>query len=230
MRGRGDCLGNDYNIWVGGYPRSANTFVTAALRLANPQTCVATHWHIPAFIIRGLRLNKPGILLIREPLDAALSWAIFWHGRVKLEHWLDYYVDFHSALLPYQGQLFVAGFEEATSNFEVMVGRFNKKFGTEIVACAVDGFSRERCFDYVEDWFREPDGTLDEFKVPRPSMQRNRLKGKLLEDLRHSSRLGEKLKKAQEIYNKFCPKTQESTLRETLKGGTANEGAAGMPV
>src|SRR2546423_5800456 len=86
LRNRGDCLADDFDIWIGGYPRSANSFATAVFKLGNPKVRVATHLHIPTFIINALRLNKPGVLLVRKPIDAAVSWAIFWEGQMKLEH------------------------------------------------------------------------------------------------------------------------------------------------
>ncbi len=116
MRGRGDCADGDFDAWIGGYPRSANSFTTAALRLSNPTLRVATHRHIPPLIISAVRAKKPGILLIRQPKDAAVSWTIFWEGRWRLEEALDYYVDFHRALLPFRRELLVAGFDEVTQD------------------------------------------------------------------------------------------------------------------
>ena len=202
-RGRGDCLQNDFDVWIGGYPRSSNSFATAALRLGNPQLRVATHWHIPAFIINAVRKQKPGILLLRQPIDAALSWALFWEGNVTVDQALDYYLDFHQTLVPVRPKLFVASFEEITGGFESVLQRFNQKFGTSLAGLSSDDASLNRSLSYLEDWFRSPDGTVNEFRVPRPSNKRMELKKNLLEQIQKSSRTIQKLDKANEVYARF---------------------------
>lgn len=209
LRGRGDCAEKGFDLWVGGYPRSANSFVTAALRLANPEVRVATHWHIPTFIINAVRKHKPGIFLVREPTDAALSWAIFWEGRRTIEYTLEYYLDFHRALLPYRDELFIASFDEATGHFEQLLRRFNSRFGTAYISLAVDQSSLNRCVTCVEDWFRAPDGSVNEFTVPRPSPMRAELKAKLFQELRSSPGLLRKLAVANDLYKSFSS-TQNS--------------------
>src|SRR5438105_4275553 len=67
-----DCLQNGFDVWMGGFPRSANTFAVAAFKLANPTVQLATHFHVPPFIIHGLRCGKPGFFLIRQPEEAVI--------------------------------------------------------------------------------------------------------------------------------------------------------------
>jgi hypothetical protein len=186
----------------------------ASFKLSNPALNVVTHWHIPAFVINALRLKKPGILLIRQPLDAALSWAIFWEGRMRVEDALDYYADFHRTLLPHRRKLFVATFAEATGRFEDLLDRFNDKFGTKCLALPPGNGNLNRCVSYVEDLFRAPDGSLNEFTVPRPSPQRAKLKAELLEQMGNSPRLLRKLAAADELYTVF-------------RGGSANNDSLG---
>src|SRR5258708_33833668 len=83
LRGHGDCLQNDWDVWLGGYPRSANTFATAAFKLANPNVPFASHFHVPPFIIHGLQLGSQGILLISRPIDAAVPWTLFLDGQIR---------------------------------------------------------------------------------------------------------------------------------------------------
>jgi hypothetical protein len=210
LRRRGDCLGNQFDIWVGGYPRSANSFATAMLKLSNPGLQVATHWHIPAFIINAVRSKRPGILLVRQPKDAVTSWTIFWEGRWSIEEAIDYYVDFHEALLDCRDQLFIASFDEATRDFESVVKRFNRTFQTNYTFCAnaVTGTS-QTCVSYLENWFRCPDGSINECKVPRPSARRETMKTKLVQELTASPGLIGKLSAAEELYQEFFQTAEE---------------------
>ena len=85
-------------------------------------------------MIQAVRDGKPGMLMLRKPEDATLSWAIFWRDHVG--DCLDYYVDFHRPLLPYLSSLFIAPFEEVTSRFDAVVSRFNRTFATRFEAIA----------------------------------------------------------------------------------------------
>jgi hypothetical protein len=203
LRNRGDCANAQFAVWIGGYPRSANSFATAALRLGNPGVRIATHWHIPTFIINAARAGIPGMLLLRRPAEAVVSWTIFWEGRIELEDALDYYLDFHRALLPFCSHLFVASFEEVTRDFNTVLGQFNQRFGTFYLGLPKDEVTANRCTSYIEDWFRSPDGSVNEFRVPRPSTKRAKLKIGLTEQLRESRKPSEALVKAEQIYKQL---------------------------
>jgi hypothetical protein len=210
LRNRGDCVKRDIDVWIGGYPRSSNSFAAAAFALSNPGVRVARHWHIPAFIIHAVRSGTPGIFLVREPANSVVSWTIFWQGRWNLEDALDYYVDFHRALLPYRLQLFIASFEEVTNRFDLVVQNCNARFGTSFAALAPSDCTSDRCFSLVEDWFRGPDGSVDELVVARPSDHRAGLKAKLVEDLRNSPKLARKLAAAEQMYSNFSGERKNS--------------------
>jgi len=98
-RGRGDCWQRDFDVWIGGFPRSANTFAAEAFQMVNPQVRLASHHHVPVFIIAWLEMHKPGMFLIREPEAAVASWAVVWQGH--LPESLDYYIDYHRTLMTY---------------------------------------------------------------------------------------------------------------------------------
>ena len=204
VRGHGDCMKDGFDFWMGGYPRSANTFALASFKLANPDVHVASHFHIPTFIIHGVQTRKPGLFLIRHPIDSVVSWTIFWEGRVKLEHSLDYYLDFHRPLLAFRKNLFVARFEDAIADFTGVLRKLNARFGTKYSALPKESGSTRRCLKYVEDCMRGADGTVNEFMVARPSPRRAALKPALVEELKSSRRLARKMESANKLYTLFC--------------------------
>jgi hypothetical protein len=94
---KGNLLQPGFELYISGFPRSGNTFALKAFLLANPHTPVRSHRHIPTFVIHSIRRDMRGMVLIRNPVDAATSWAIFTRSPLKLA--LQYYQDYYSALL-----------------------------------------------------------------------------------------------------------------------------------
>ena len=203
LRDRGDCIKRGFDVWFGGYPRSANTHCVAAFTLANPTVPIASHWHIPAFIIHALALGKPGIFLIRRPVDPVISWTIFFQGQLTLRDSLQYYIDFHRAMLPYREQLFVSPFDSIIHHFPSVLQAFNLRFGTNYAAPAPSQQTADDCLARVEDWLRAPDGSINEFIVSRPSSKRAAIKADLLETLQESPSLRRKLKVADALFEQF---------------------------
>ncbi len=175
----------------------------AALKLANPNIPLASHFHLPPFIIRGLQLGKPGILLIRPPIDAAVSWTIYWEGQIRLEDALDYYLDFHHALLPFRAGLFVATFDQVTQDFPQVIQRFNRCFTTDYASLRSDDAAVHRCFCFAEERARSGDGSINEFTVSRPSAHRSGMKSNLIESIQASATLVRKLEAANRLYAVF---------------------------
>ena len=213
VRNRGDCMQRGFEVWFGGYPRSANTFCVAQFKLANPGVPIASHWHIPAFIIHALDLQKPGIFLIRRPVDSIISWTIFWDGHLRLRDSLEYYLDFHHAMLPYRDKLFMAPFDRAICDFQSLLRAFNLRFGTNYAAPEPGHKTREDCLAQVENWLRAPDGSVNELMVSRPSPKRAAIKAQLTDTLRNSPALCRKLEMADELYDVFTEgiETRSST-------------------
>jgi hypothetical protein len=203
LRNRGDCLENGFDVWFGGYPRSANTYCVAAFKLANPAVPIASHWHIPAFIIHALDLGKPGIFLIRRPVDPVISWTIFFQGQLTLQDSLQYYIDFHRAMLPYREKLFISPFDLTISHFQKVLQAFNLRFGTNYTSPTLSQKTSDDCLARVEDWLRAPDGSINELIVSRPSPKRAAIKASMLETLRESPSLSRKLKMADTLFEEF---------------------------
>jgi hypothetical protein len=218
-RGRGDCYERDFDLWIDGYPRSANTFAVESFRLANPNARILSHRHIPSFIIHSLAIKKPGIFLIRKPQDAVVSWTIFWNTDPG--HCLDYYIDFHQPLLPYASQLFVASFEHVTTRFGEVIEQFNRRFGTQYTPVGADSQTVSQCLSNVEQSSqRNMDGAVNELRVCRPSEHRSKLKPDLLRKLRTSPVLMRKLERANELHAAFATLRVKAAMCLAKPGNT----------
>jgi hypothetical protein len=201
IRKRGNGTETNFDLWVDGFPRSATTFTAKLFQLANPGAHLRQHTHLPPFIIKAVRANKPGMFLLRKPEDAVISWAIFW--RMPLKPCLDYYLDFHRALLPYSAQLFVARFELVTVDFPRVIAQFNERFGTQYALPPQGVDSVSACFSMIEDDFKNPAGEVDELIVCRPSPRRREIKAGMLKELRESRVLSKKIAEAEKLHAAF---------------------------
>jgi hypothetical protein len=202
MRRRCDWSIIDFDLWIDGYPRSANTFTLKLFQLANPGARLRPHTHLPPPIIQNVRDKKPGIFLLRKPRDAAISWAIFW--RIRLEPCLDYYIDFHRALLTSAPELFVAPFELVTKDFARVIQQFNQRFGTHYLPPQQESAAVSTAFSLIEDDFRNPAGEVNELIVCRPSPRRLEIKTGMIAELQNDCSLHKKLRQAQELHSVFA--------------------------
>lgn len=136
---------------IEGYPRSANTFARDFFLASQDRPMeVATHFHSPAQFKLARRYGIPAMLVIREPLPAALSWVVFNDGLYDAETALRYYIDFHKPLLRIPESFVVAPFEEVTSAFGNSIARLNQRFGTNFSALIHDENIQQRIFDAME--------------------------------------------------------------------------------
>jgi hypothetical protein len=199
-RGR-SCFERDFDLWIDGYPRSANTFCAQMFQLANPAARIRSHCHIPPFIIQALAYGKPGILLVRKPVDAACSWAI--HQNCDLEPCLDYYIDFHHALRRHIPSLFIVSFEHTTSNFPGVVAAFNRRFGTNYLQLDHEHATVQECFAKLDALRSGPTQPIDERRACRPSIEREPLKRHLARQIQTGTAMKAKLDRANDIYLEF---------------------------
>jgi len=120
------------DLVIEGYPRSGNTFGMMAFRLAQPGPLnIGNHFHAPAQILRAARFGIPAMVVIREPMAAALSLVVYYQGRVSPERALEQYVAFHKPLIACTDAYCIAPFKEVVSDYGRSIERLNAKFGTD---------------------------------------------------------------------------------------------------
>lgn len=127
---------------IDGYPRSANSFaVKAFMEAQGGFVRVGNHTHSPANLIRGVRLGKPVLMVIRDPRDAILgycAWCDETEGemphflrRLQLRIFAKRYVQFHRKLIPYSDSMVVADFNDVITDYGQVIAKVNLKFKTE---------------------------------------------------------------------------------------------------
>src|ERR687897_2113282 len=114
---------------IEGFPRSANSFARVAFNRAQKGTVrIATGLHVPAQVIRAARWRIPTLVLIRNPRDAVLSFAI--RDPISVDQALRYYLSFYETVAEYRDAYVLGTFEEVTGDFGRVIRRINDRFGT----------------------------------------------------------------------------------------------------
>lgn len=137
LKGHGQLVRPGDDLVIDGFPRSANSSVEAAFRLAqkNRPLRLAHHCHAAAQFLIAETLGIPAILLLRAPDDAVLSAAeAFGDDKNRLARFYRDYIAFHRPLLQREGAFVIAPFDEVTRDFGPAVRRVNRRFGTSFSA------------------------------------------------------------------------------------------------
>ena len=114
---------------IEGFPRSANSFARVAFNRAQKGTVrIATGLHVPAQVIRAARWRIPTLVLIRNPKDAVLSFAV--RDPISVEQALRYYLSFYETVEGYGAAYVLGTFDEVTEDFGRVIRRLNDRFGT----------------------------------------------------------------------------------------------------
>ncbi len=202
LRKRGNVFDHAAELYMGGYPRSGNSFARIAFLSANPKARIYTHQHIPAFVLQQVRCKVPGLVLIRTPLDASVSWAI--HQNQSLEEAVAYWNDYYETLLPVREELLIARFKEVTTDFGAVIRAFNERWKTLYVPFEHTLENAAKCFQITEEDYRKSnEGELCEMQVSRPSSERRIIKEAHLDQVEQSTLLRDELAKANDLYEKF---------------------------
>ena len=172
---------------IEGFPRSANSFAVVAFLMSQSRdVSVAHHLHSPAQIIWAVRRGIPAVLLIRDPLDAAVSMCIR-HPYMTVAQTLNDWIRFHRFVLPHRDGLVVGLFEEVTGRCGRIFERANQRFGTEFGIFEHTDENKTRCFELLDEYDRAIYNREDvgQRTVSRPTDEKAALAGELRKQADH---------------------------------------------
>lgn len=119
---------------VEGFPRSANTWLTAFFELIlGPHAHIAHHTHAAAQVRRGVALRIPVVVPIRAPYEAVSSLVVRTPG-LSLSAALIGYIAFHLAIWDVAKRCVVASFDTATRRPTVVLDALNLALPQETAA------------------------------------------------------------------------------------------------
>jgi hypothetical protein len=164
------------------FGRSGSTFAFHGFRLAQPREVrVAHHTHAAAQVITAVKWGKPTIVIVRPPVDAALSHMARHEipARAALQAWIR----FHERILPYREGFVVTSFAEMTRDFAAVVARTNERFGTSYVVWESSPEYDQRIYDSINkrnlERFGPGESDAKAQALARPTAAREALKERM---------------------------------------------------
>lgn len=129
-RGHGVPIGEDADVVIEGYPRSANSFAVAAFEAAQTEPVrIAHHTHAPANVIAAVRRGVPALVLVREPEEAVVEFVLL-KPDLTVGQALRGWVRFYRPLLPFRERFVIARTDEVLIDLAAVISRVNARFGT----------------------------------------------------------------------------------------------------
>lgn len=179
------------DIVIEGYVRSANTFATDAFAASQDRpVSIATHFHSPAQFGLARKYKIPAMLLLRDPVAAALSYVVFNEQAYNAERALRFYIHFHRPLLEITDSFVVAPFEEVTSDFGKSMKRLNDRFGTDYKLFTHNEESQQRLFDAMAERLRQRElarGTSLKLRMNFPHAEKEKKRREIAQVFEHPS-------------------------------------------
>lgn len=195
------------DLVVEAFPRSGNTFTVAALRrIETRRLDLAHHTHSAAQLIKGVRLGRPSLLIVRKPRDSVLSFVMR-YPELPVELALWAWIRFHEKLLPYLDGMVIATFEQVTRDLGYVLEAVNARFGTSLPVFEHVPDNVETCFQGIEQRYNQRfgDAAAKEFWVARPSEERAERKLQMQAQW-DSLALGVRREAAEALYRRVCAK------------------------
>jgi hypothetical protein len=119
----------DTDLVIEGFGRSGTTFANFAFLSAQTEPVKTVHHtHAAAQIIMAAQMGVPTLLLVKPPLEAALSHMV--RHQVPAKPPLIAWIRFHRRVLPYLDRVVVTSFQNMITDFGAVTRRVNDKFGT----------------------------------------------------------------------------------------------------
>jgi len=197
----------DTQLVMEGFPRSANSFARVAFNRAQSERVrIANGLHVPAQVIRAARWRIPTLVLIRNPKDAVLSFAI--RDPISVDQALRYYLSFYETVERYRDAYVLGLFEEVTEDFGQVIRRINDRFRTTFSEFRHDERNVEAVLARVERNSKKAFGEASwEDKASRPVFAREKKKREVGYELENPKRR-ELISRAESVYERLTDPTR----------------------
>ena len=190
-------------IVIEGFPRSGNTFAAFALEEAEGRDVdVSSHVHVPAQVKLAVKLAKPTLLVVRDPMGTLTS-LLTAAPHVRFESAIREYIHHHRELVPFRSGYVIGTFEKTTTDFSSVIDAVNQRFGTTFATFTQTPDTVDRVFARIDAHHRHTYGDgASERVVPRPSPARHAEKLWLADQL-ESGRYNGLMAEARGVYDEL---------------------------
>jgi hypothetical protein len=149
-------IGEQTELVIDGFTRSAVTFATIAFQLAQRRPVRVAHTlHAAGHVIEAARGGVPTIVTVRDPEQTVLS-AVIREPYVTLGQALTAYTRFYAKIRPMRSRFVIGRFDEVTKDLGRVIRRVNERFGTRFDEFEHNERNVGRCYEIIEDRSRRP--------------------------------------------------------------------------
>jgi hypothetical protein len=190
----------DTDLVIEGFGRSGSTFAVLAFELAQTRSVrTAHHTHAAAQVIRAARFGVPTLLIVRDPVGAALSHMVRRGipARPALAAWSRY----HARILPYRERFVIVRSEALSTDLASAIRELNIRFGTDFREFENSEENVAQVFEIIELQNRRKFGRTTEI-VARPTVEREQRKAALRQEVQERRLTGLRTR-AYEIYRQL---------------------------
>ena len=118
----------DSELCIEGFPRSANAYPVAAMRVANQGLGhIARHSHLAGQVQKAVAFGVPTIVILRAPIDAIVSLKLR-EPLLELETIMESYLRFHHGIKEVIPGILLVRFETVTSDYTSIIDAVNEKW------------------------------------------------------------------------------------------------------
>lgn len=190
---------SDTDLCVEGFPRSANSFLVRMIHVTN-EIEIAHHTHAVANIREAIRNRIPTTILIRDPLDAAVSAAIYANEETFWRVFSDF-IRFYTYVEEVEEHLLICKFETATNEVNRVINGLNQTFDAGFKPLSSHNEAERKVQADIQARYQGDTNLRTEAreKIPIPKEDRSRLK----ERLRPKAREHRLLDPSRELYRRL---------------------------
>jgi hypothetical protein len=149
----------DPDIIISGFPRSANTFLTLAvkhrLEQAGVNRKVFSHDHSVNIIKYACKRSIPCVVPIRTPLDAILSTYIYFDKEMEVSELVQWYLAFYQYVSAHHEHFIVVRYEDVIGDINGVMTRIGNRIGINFPAVENLQEERDSLFRIMKDHSRE---------------------------------------------------------------------------
>ena len=213
-------VGPDTELVIEGFGRSGSTFAVDAFEMVQARPVkIAHHTHAAAQVIEGARLGIPTLVLVRQPLQAALSHMVRRNipPRPPLTGWIRY----HRRILAVRDRIVLSRTEVLSTGLGEMIRRVNERFGTSFAVFEPTEEHVAQVFEGIERRNRERYAGAP-VSLARPTAEREARKAELRGQLEHPS-LAPLRERALAVYRELFSSPNDPTSGG-MSAGTSIDG------
>jgi len=165
---------------IEGYPRSGNTYAIAAFQFSQSRTInVASHVHMIIQLKLGIKWNIPTIVIVREPIDAIISFII--REDVSPRFAIFYYKNYYEYVKEILSKIVVIRFSELVNDFNILIKKVNQRYKTNYKGLVNTVENNNEIFKVVKEMDKIDRGkkNVDSNTVAIPNDNRLKIKRKI---------------------------------------------------